>query len=59
MPNDTSAPSPMITEWPAHVTEEQKTFWRQFATNMINDLKGDLTLVESAKLDQILELLNK
>ena len=59
LPNDREQPADLITEWPSHVTEEQKTFWRTFATNMVNDLKSELTLVEAGKLDQIISLLNK
>jgi hypothetical protein len=59
MPNNTNAPSPFITEWPEHITEEQKTFWRSFVSNMLEDLKKDITLVDSNKLDQIIQLLSK
>lgn len=59
MPDNVSPPSPFVTEWPAHITEQQKIFWRTFVTNMINDLKNEVTIVESSKLDQILNLLNK
>ena len=59
MPNDRDAPSAFITEWPSYVTEEQKTFWRTFVTNLIADLKTDVSLVDSTKIDQILALLNK
>lgn len=59
MPDNTTPPSPMITEWPEHVTEQQKAFWRTFVTNMINDLKGNVMVVESTKIDEILNLLNK
>jgi hypothetical protein len=58
LPSDTNPPSPMITEWPSYITEDQKIFWRLFVTNMINDLKNDLMIVESDKVDQILALLN-
>lgn len=57
MPNDANVPAAMITEWPEHITEEQKTFWRVFVSNMIEDLKKDVTLVESTKLDEILSIL--
>lgn len=59
LPNETNQPSAFITEWPTHLTEEQKNFWRLFVTNMIEDLKKDITIVDSTKLDQILNLLNK
>lgn len=59
MPNDTNVPSPFITEWPEHITEEQKIFWRKFISNLIDDLKNDVNVVDSTKLDQILQLLNK
>jgi len=59
MPNDTNAPAAFITEWPSYVTDEQKAFWRTFVTNLITDLKNDVSLVDSTKLDQIISLLNK
>ena len=59
LPNDREQPADLITEWPSHVTEEQKTFWKTFVTNMVNDLRNDLTLVDNSKIDQILSLLNK
>ena len=59
MPNDREQPADFITEWPSYVTDEQKVFWRTFVTNLINDLKIDLTLVDNGKLDQIISLLNK
>jgi hypothetical protein len=57
MPNDANVPAAMITEWPEHITEEQRQFWRTFVSNMIEDLKKDVTLVESTKLDEILSIL--
>jgi len=59
MPNGDNVPSALITEWPSHITEEQKNFWRQFVSNLINDLNSDVVLVDRQKLDQIIELLNK
>lgn len=59
MPNDGNVPSAFITEWPSHVTEEQKAFWKNFVSNLINDLKQDVTLVTTDKIDQIITLLNK
>lgn len=59
LPNNQNQPAAMVTDWPPYVTEDQKTFWRQFVSNLIIDLKPELTLVESTKLDQILSLLNK
>lgn len=59
MPNDGNVPSAFITEWPSHVTDEQKAFWRGFVSNLINDLKQDVTLVTTDKIDQIITLLNK
>lgn len=57
LPNDADRPSDFITEWPEHITEDQKTFWRNFISNMIEDLKKDVTVVESTKLDEILAIL--
>ena len=57
LPNDANRPSAFITEWPEHITEDQKTFWRTFVSNMIEDLKKDVTLVESDKIDEILSIL--
>lgn len=59
MPDSASPPSPFISEWPEHTTEEQKIFWRTFITNLVGDLKNDVMVVESNKIDQILSLLNK
>lgn len=59
MPNDRDIPSPFVTEWPSYVTDEQKVFWKTFVTNLITDLKTDLVVAESAKIDQILALLDK
>ena len=59
LPNEGNVPSALVTEWPSHVTEEQKAFWRTFITNLINDLKKDITVVNTNKLDEILSLLNK
>jgi hypothetical protein len=59
LPNDANEPSALVTEWPSHVTEEQKTFWRTFVNNLINDLKENVSLVDNSKLDQILSFLNK
>jgi hypothetical protein len=59
MPNDRDIPSPFVTVWPSYVTDEQKVFWKTFVTNLITDLKTDLVVAESAKIDQILALLNK
>ena len=59
LPNDREQPADLVTEWPSYVTEEQKTFWRTFVTNIIHDLKLDLTLVDNTKLNQIISLLNK
>ena len=59
LPNEGNVPSALVTEWPSHVTEEQKAFWRTFITNLINDLKKDMTVVNTNKLDEILSLLNK
>jgi hypothetical protein len=59
MPNDRGAPAAFITEWPLYVTDDQKTFWKLFVTNLIADLKNDVVIAESAKIDQILALLNK
>lgn len=58
-PDDTSPPAAWVSDWPYWITEEQKTFWRTFVSNMLSDLKTDVTLVESSKLDQIINLLNK
>jgi len=59
LPNDRDTPAAFITEWPSYVTDEQKAFWRTFVTNLITDLKNDVSLVDSTKLDQIISLLNK
>ena len=59
LPNDANEPSALVTEWPSYVTDEQKAFWRTFVSNLINDLKVDISLVDNSKLDQILSLLNK
>lgn len=59
LPNEGNVPSALVTDWPSHVTEEQKAFWRTFITNLINDLKKDITVVNTNKLDEILSLLNK
>lgn len=59
MPNEGNVPSALITEWPPHITEEQKAFWRTFVRNLVNDLKEDMTVVNTTKLDEILNLLNK
>jgi hypothetical protein len=57
MPNDEQQPSPMITEWPDHVTEEQKVFWKTFVTNLLNDLSQETTMITSAKIDEILSII--
>lgn len=59
MPEGVEPPPNLVEEWPAHVTEQQKDFWRAFVSNMINDLKRDVAIVETSKLDQIINLLNK
>ena len=57
MPNETNQPADMITEWPDHVTEDQKAFWRTFVTNMVEDLKKETTLISSSKIDEILSII--
>lgn len=61
MPNDGSVPSDLVTEWPPHITEEQKTFWRNFVSMMVDDLKlemsRELVFVNNSKLDQIISKL--
>jgi len=57
LPNESNEPSPMVTEWPDYVTEEQKMFWRNFVTNMIEDLRKDTIVVEMTKVDEILSIL--
>lgn len=59
MPNDGSVPADLITEWPSHVTDEQKAFWRGFVRFLINDLKNDLTVINTTKIDKILQLVSK
>lgn len=59
MPNDGSVPADLITEWPSHVTDEQKAFWRGFVKFLINDLKNDLTVINTTKIDKILQLVSK
>ena len=59
MPDGVSPPSPFVADWPVSTTDEQKAFWRTFVSNLINDLRNDLSLVSSDKLDQIISLLNK
>lgn len=58
LPNEDNQPAPMITEWPDYVTEAQKEFWRLFVKNMLDDLKGELSLVSNDQIQQILNLLN-
>ena len=62
LPNDGSVPADLVTEWPAYVTEEQKAFWRNFVTMMIDDLKielsQELVTVNNTKLDNIINILN-
>jgi hypothetical protein len=57
MPNDANVPAAMITEWPEHITDDQKAFWRTFVTNMIEDLRKDTLVVQTAKIDEILSIL--
>jgi hypothetical protein len=57
LPNDADKPSDFLTEWPEHITEDQKAFWRTFVTNMIEDLRRDTIVVEVAKIDEILSIL--
>jgi len=57
MPNEGNQPSAMVTEWPDHVTEDQKAFWRTFVTNMVEDLKKETTLISSSKIDEILSII--
>jgi hypothetical protein len=59
MPGDREQPADFIPEWPSYITEEQKTFWRNFIRLLLDDLRKDVSIVESGKLDQILSLLNK
>ena len=59
MPGDREQPADFITEWPTHATEDQKAFWRNFMRLLLNDLRKDVLIVESNKIDQILSLLNK
>lgn len=59
MPNDGNVPADLITEWPSHVTDEQKAFWRGFVGFLINDLKNDLTVINTTKIDKILQLVSK
>lgn len=62
MPNDGSVPADLITEWPPHITEVQKAFWRNFVSMMIDDLKielsRELVTVNNTKLDNIINILN-
>jgi len=57
LPNEQNSPAEFITEWPEYITEEQKVFWRTFVSNMIEDLRKDITLVDSSKIDEILSIL--
>lgn len=57
LPNEADQPAAMVTEWPDHVTEDQKAFWRTFVTNMVEDLKKETTLVSASKLDEILSII--
>lgn len=59
LPNDTQQPTEFIATWPEHYTEEQKQFWRNFVRSLINDIEDGVTVVDSSKLDTIIELLNK
>ena len=59
MPNEGNVPADLITEWPSHVTDEQKVFWRGFVRLLIEDLKNDLTVINTNKIDQILQLVSK
>ena len=59
LPNDREQPSDFITEWPSHVTEEQKAFWRLFIKNLLDDLRNEVSFVNTNKLDEILNKLNK
>ena len=59
LPNEANTPSAFVTEWPPGITDDQKQFWRLFVSNMITDLKEEVTIVNSNKLDQIINLLNK
>lgn len=62
LPNDGSVPADLVTEWPPHVTEEQKAFWRNFVTMMVDDLKlelsQELVMNSNSKLDNIISILN-
>ena len=62
LPNDGSVPADLVTEWPSHVTDEQKAFWRNFVTMMVNDLtdelKSELVVGSNSKLDNIISILN-
>lgn len=62
MPNDGSVPADLVTEWPPYVTDDQKAFWRNFVTMMVDDLKSamseELILVNNTKLDEIIAILN-
>jgi len=58
-PNNGIVPAAFITEWPSHITDEQKAFWRTFIINLLNDLRDEVTLVNTNKLDEILNILNK
>lgn len=57
LPNDVNRPSDFLTEWPEHITEDQKAFWRTFVSNMIKDLQKETMVVEATKIDEILALL--
>jgi hypothetical protein len=43
LPNEGNIPADLITEWPSYVTEEQKTFWRNYVTMLVNDLKIEMS----------------
>ena len=59
MPGDREQPADFISDWPSYATEDQKAFWRNFIRSLLNDLRKDVMIVESGKIDQILSLLNK
>lgn len=59
MQNGNDIPSSLITEWPSHITEEQKAFWRLFVKNLLDDLRNEVSFVNTNKLDEILNILNK
>lgn len=59
MPSSRETPADFITEWPSHVTEEQKAFWRLFIKNLLDDLRNEVSFVNTNKLDEILNKLNK